>query len=295
MNSESPVLAGIDFSAASPSVLRHAVHVARRQGVPVVAVHVLDAGGIAHRAASGGANPGMDRLLDQAQRKMELLIAAAGTGGADVRTEVRCGRPAEEIQGLVTATGATLLVIAANDLTKKRLGSIASQCVRTAPCDVLVIRDWQEDEFKKIVVCVDFSEASSRALERAISLAADQGSRLEIVHVMYPPARDIWGEVLDHDQDSPLSYAEECRAKVSRDMTAFLAPHAVGLAGIEHHPVILESISSAMALTYHIQDGGADLVVLGTRGHSRLSSFFIGTNAERLLHDATVSVLAVRV
>lgn len=294
MNSGSPIIAGIDFSAASPSVLRHAVHVARRQGVPVVAVHVLDAGGIAHRAASGGANPGMDLLLAQARRKMEGLITAEGSG-AEVRIELRCGRPAEELHSLVSGSGAKLLVIAANDLTKKRLGSNASHCVRTAPCDVLVIRDWQDDEFTKIVVCVDFSDASSRALERGISLAADQGARLEIVHVMYPPSRDIWGEVLDHDQHSPLSYAEECHAKVDRDMAAFLAPHAVGLAGIEHHPVILESISSAMALTHHVRDSGADLVVLGTRGHSRLSSFFIGTNAERLLHDATVSVLAVRV
>lgn len=294
MSSESPVIAGIDFSAASPSVLCHALHVARRQGVPVVAVHVLDAGGIAHRAASGGSNPGMDLLLAQARSKMEALITA-GAGGADVRIELRCGRPAEELQCMVSSAGATLLVIAANDLTKKRLGSIASHCVRTAPCDVLVIRDWQKDEFEKIVVCVDFSEASSRALERGISLATDHGSRLEIVHVMYPPSRDIWGEVLDHDKDSPLSYGEECRAKVNRDMTGFLAPHAAGLAGIEHHAVILESISSAVTLTHHVQDSGADLVVLGTRGHSRLSSFFIGTNAERLLHDATVSVLAVRV
>lgn len=260
----------------------------------MVAVHVLDAGGIAHRAASGGSNPGMDLLLAQARRKMEALIAAEA-GGAEVRVELRCGRPAEEIQHLVGGAGASLLVIAANDLTKKRLGSVASHCVRTVPCDVLVIRDWQENDFARIVVCVDFSDSSSRALERGISLAADQGARLEIVHVMYPPSRDVWGEVLDHDMDSPLSYAEECRAKVNRDMTAFLAPHAPGLAGIEHHPVVLESISSAMALTHHVQDSGADLVVLGTRGHSRLASFFIGTNAERLLHDATVSVLAVRV
>lgn len=294
MNSTSPVVAAIDFSAASPSVLRHAVHVARRRGGTVVAVHVLDAGGIAHRAASGGSNPGMDLLLAQARRKMEALIAAEA-GGAEVRVELRCGRPAEEIQHLVGGAGASLLVIAANDLTKKRLGSVASHCVRTVPCDVLVIRDWQENDFARIVVCVDFSDSSSRALERGISLAADQGARLEIVHVMYPPSRDVWGEVLDHDMDSPLSYAEECRAKVNRDMTAFLAPHAPGLAGIEHHPVVLESISSAMALTHHVQDSGADLVVLGTRGHSRLASFFIGTNAERLLHDATVSVLAVRV
>lgn len=294
MIAPSPVIAGIDFSAASPSVLRHAVHVARRSGAPVVAVHVLDAGGLAHRAASGGTNPAMDLLLAQARRKLEELIAAGGAG-AEVRIELRSGRPAEEIEMLATSAGASLLVIAANDLTKKRLGSIASNCVRTAPCDVLVIRDWQEDDFARIVVCVDFSPASSRALERAISVAASQGARLEVVHVMYPPARDIWGEVLDHDMESPLSYAEECRAKVNRDMQAFLAPHAVGLAGIEHVPVILESVSSSMALTHHVQDSGADLVVLGTRGHSRLTRFFIGTNAERLLHDATVSVLAVRV
>ena len=294
MNSTSPVVAAIDFSAASPSVLRHALHVVRRRGGAVVAVHVLDAGGIAHRAASGGSNPGMDLLLAQARRKMEALVAAEA-GGADVRVELRCGRPAEEIQQLVSGAGASLLVIAANDLTKKRLGSVASHCVRTVPCDVLVIRDWQENDFARIMVCVDFSDSSSRALGRGISLAADQGARLEIVHVMYPPSRDVWGEVLDHDMDSPYSYVEECRAKVNRDMMAFLAPHAPGLAGIEHHPVILESISSAMALTHHVQDSGADLVVLGTRGHSRLASFFIGTNAERLFHDATVSVLAVRV
>jgi universal stress protein E len=294
MTASAPIIAGIDFSAASPSVLRHAVHVARRTGAPVLAVHVLDPGSLAHRAASGGANPGIDLLRDQARRKVEALIPA-DTGGTQVRVELRDGRPAEEIHALVTETGASLLVIAANDLTKKRLGSIASNCVRTAPCDVLVIRDWQEDDFSKIVVCVDFSPTSGRALERAVSLAAEQGAKLEIVHVMYPPSRDVWGEVLEHAMDSPLSYSDECHAKVNYDMKEFLAPHAVGLAGIEHQVVILESISSSLALTHHAQDSGADLVVLGTRGHSRLASYFIGTNAERLLHDATVSVLAVRV
>jgi universal stress protein E len=294
MTSTAPIIAGIDFSAASPSVLRHAVHAAGLSGAAVVAVHVLDSGSLAHRAASGGDNPVMELLETQARRKMEALVAAeaAGTG---VRVEVRGGRPAEELHRLVEETGASLLVIAANDLTKKRLGSIASRCVRSAPCDVLVMRDWQEGNFAKIIVCTDFSPASDRVLARGIELATEQGARLEIVHVMYPPSRDVWGEVLDHAMNSPLSYDEECRAKVNRGMEEFLAPHAAELAEIEHRPVILESVSSAIALTHHIQDSAADLVVLGTRGHSRLSSFFIGTNAERLLHDVTVSVLAVRV
>ncbi len=294
MTALAPIIAGIDFSAASPAVLRQAVHAAGLHGALVITVHVLDSGSLAHRAASGGANPGGDLLLAQTRRKLEALVDAEAPGSG-IRVEVRAGAPAEELQRLVQETGASLLVIAANDLTKKRLGSIASRCVRSAPCDVMVIRDWQEGSFAKIVVCTDFSPSSARALERGISLAAEQGARLEIVHVMYPPSRDIWGEVLEHAADSPLTYAEECRADADRDMQRFLAPHAAALAEIEHHPVILESISSSMALTHHVQDSGADLVVLGTRGHSKLSSFFLGTNAERLLHDATVSVLAVRI
>lgn len=288
-----PVIAGIDFSSASPAVLLHAVHAASLKGAVVVAAHVLDSGSLAHRAASGGANPALDRLVAQARQKLERLVDGIAPS-AGVRLEVRIGRPAEELDHLIAASEAGLLVIAANDLTKKRLGAIASRCVRTASCDVLVLRDWQEGNFSKIVVCADFSETSARALERAVSLAIEHAATLEIAHVIYPPSRDVWGEVLEHAMDSPVSYEEECLAKANREMAAFLSPEAERLAGIPHQTVILESVSPSLALTHHIQDSGADLVVLGTRGLSKVAGWFLGTNAERLLHDAPVSVLAVR-
>jgi nucleotide-binding universal stress UspA family protein len=294
MNPPAPLIAGIDFSAASAAVLRQALHAARRDGAQVVAAHVLDSGSLARRAASAGGNPALERLMAQARQRLEQLAAAEG-GGVDLRIEVRCGRPAEELQQLVEESGASLLVIAANDLTKKRLGTIAARCVRSAPCDVLLLRDWQEGDFLKIVVCTDFSDNSGRALERGASLAAARGARVDVVHVMYPPSRDIWGEVQEHDADSPLSYADECRANVDRMMAEFVARHGASLAGIEVRPLILESTSSASALTFHLQDSGADLAVLGTRGHSRLAGLLLGTNAERLVQDAPVSVLAVRV
>jgi universal stress protein E len=294
MNAKAPLIAGIDFSAASASVLRQAVHAARRDGGRVVAAHVLDSSSLAWRAASAGGDPAMERLMAQARQRLELLAAAEGDG-VELRIEVRCGRPAEELRRLVEDTGASLLVIAANDLTKKRLGGIAASCVRSAPCDVLLLRDWQEGDFLRIVVCTDFSDSSGRALERGAALAAAHGARLDVVHVMYPPSRDIWGEVQEHETDSPRCYADECRAKVDRMMAEFVAGHGASLAGIEVRPVILESTSSATALTFHLQDSGADLAVLGTRGHSRLAGLLLGTNAERLVQDAQVSVLAVRV
>ncbi|MEX1115346.1 MAG: universal stress protein, partial [Akkermansiaceae bacterium] len=288
-----PVIAGIDFSAPSNFVLRHAVRLAGFSGVPVIAVHVLDSGRLAHWAASAGGGVAAETILKQAEEKLAALIQeeAAGT---QIRNEVRSGRAADELQRAIEENAAGVLVIAANDLSKNRLGSVASRCVRTAPCDVLVLRDWQEGDFEKIVVCTDFSATAGRALERGIALAVANNASLEIVHVMYPPTMDPWGKTLDYAMDSPTPYAEEARTRVQQRMKTFLAPHADPLSAVFHNEVILESSSASAALTDHIRESGADLVVLGTHGLTRIAGLFLGTNAEALLQEATVSVLAVR-
>ena len=288
-----PIIAGIDFSAASNAVLRHAIHAAKFSGVPVIAVHVVDSSRLAHWAASAGDGVGAQTIVNQAEAKLKALIQAEA-GTADVRHEVRTGKAAEELQNAITQHAAWLMVIAANDLTKNRLGSVASRCVRTASCDVLVLRDWQEGNFSKIVVCTDFSDISKHALERGIALASANHAALEIVHVMYPPAMDPWGATLDQPMDSPTPYTDACHARVESRMAHFLAPHSAALANIPHAQVILESRSSPAAITSHVRHNGADLVIIGTHGTSRIAGFFLGTNAESLLHEATVSVLAVR-
>jgi nucleotide-binding universal stress UspA family protein len=288
-----PIIAGIDFSAPSNFVLRHALRMAGFSGVPVIAVHVLDSGRLAHWAASAGGSAGTEKILRQAEAKLAELVKREAAG-ADVRSEVRSGRAADELQRAVEENGAGVLVIAANDLSKNRLGTVASRCVRSAACDVLVVRDWQEGDFEKIVVCTDFSATAGRALECGILLAVANHASLEIVHVMYPPTMDPWGETLDHAMDSATPYAEESRSRVRQRMENFLAPHVDALVAVPHQEVILESGSASAALTAHIRQREADLVVLGTHGLTRLAGLFLGTNAEALLNEATVSVLAVR-
>lgn len=285
-----PITAGIDFSASSEAVLRQAAHAAARSGAPLIAVHVLDSGSLAYRALGGGKDN--DALVRRAAAKLEELIARVGAEGA--RHEIRIGRPAEEMAAAMLAHGSSLLVIAANDSTKKRLGSIASRCVRSAPGDVLVLRDWQEGDFKRILVCTDFSQTSAKAFERGIFLAEVGGAALELAHVMYPPGKDPWGEVLDHKMDSATSYEQECHQRAGREMGRHIAAHKDRLAALQFTSTILVSAASSEALNSHARITGADLVVLGTRGLSRIEGLFIGTNAERLLHDVSVSVLAVR-
>lgn len=285
-----PITAGIDFSSSSESVLRKAARAAKRSGASVLAVYVIDPGSLAFRAV--GASIQGDILVQQATAKMEALISRVGA--ESVITIIRTGNPAAEIAATMRENNSQLLVIAANDSVKKRLGSIASRCVRTAPGDVLVLRDWQERNFKKVMVCTDFSATSTKAFERGIFMAEVSDAALELVHVMYPPGMDSWGETMDHKMDATESYEDLCTKRTDEEMAQQVSAYADRVAALDFHTTVLVSTDSTQSLNNHARMTGADLVVMGTRGLSKIEGFFIGTNAERLLHDVSVCVLAVR-
>lgn len=288
-----PIIAAIDFSNSSPLVLRHALRAADMSGADLIAIHVLDESRIDFIMSSSekGGDPVI--LGDQAKEKFNRLVAAEAPGRS-ITFRVEIGKPAEAMARVLEEVSAGLLIIGANDMTKKRLGSVAARCVRTSPCDVLVLRDWQGGNFRKIVVCNDFSKPASRAIASGAAIAASHGASLQIVNVIYPPDMDSWGATLEHRLDSPSSYSEECHARAQWMMDKSLAPHLEALGGIPWEAMVIEGVSSAAAITSHVTIVDADLVVMGTRGHSKLASYFIGTNAERLLQDLPVSVLAVR-
>jgi universal stress protein E len=293
MKTGSPIIAGIDFSDSSALVLRHAIRSAAVSGATVIATHVIPSSRVAEHLSSRYEAASLAKLQATGLEKLKALVDAEDSA-ASIQLEVRAGHPVDTINQIIAESSAELLIIAANDLTKKRLGTVASQCIRTAPCDVLVLRDWQGADFSGVLVCTDFSESAHHALVRAAQLCREHGATLEIVHVMYPPSRDFWGEVLENESENSVEYAGKCRIRIEEKMSEFLAPHAAMLAGIHCKTAILESVLVAPALTYQILDEGADLVVLGTRRRSRLGGFFLGTNAERLIQDTPVSVLAVR-
>jgi nucleotide-binding universal stress UspA family protein len=293
MDKHVTIVVGIDFSDSSAVVLRHAIQSAESRDASVIAVHVLDQSLHDFRETSGLVKPSIELLKSQAREKFEQLLVG-NCHGCHVEFLVRDGKPAEELIRVVKDLEAVVLIVSANDMTKKRLGIIAARCVRSAPCDVLVLRDWHGGNFQRILVCTDFSKTADRAIERAARLAKRHAASLEIVHVMYPPARDRWGAVLAHAADSPMTYAEECRAEVDGRLNKCLERNEAALSGVRYEMLVLESEMPSVAITTHSSMVGADLVVMGTQGHSPLASHFLGTNAERLIQDAPVSVLAVR-
>ena len=293
MKGVSPIVSGIDFSASSPMVLAHAAKIAATTGARVVAAHVVSSGSIREweRTADRQAKTAA-RVGDITARLGEML--AEHCPGVPSECDVRVGVPPAMLARILTDHRADLLVLAAHDLTNRRLGTVAAACARSAPADVLILRDWQGNYFRRIAACVDFSSSSSAGLDRAIALADAHEAALEIIHVIYPPDHDPWGRVMDQPMDADSDYGQRVRERASAAMDEFLQPHAARLAKIVSTVHFLESASPAAAITAHAEATGIDLIVTGSHAGSRIEQFVLGSNAERLLRDASSSVLVAR-
>jgi nucleotide-binding universal stress UspA family protein len=136
--------------------------------------------------------------------------------------------------------------------------------------------------FKTIVWATDGSDAADAALPHVKGLAEGEGHKLVVVHskeVMHGRAGG-WPVNADEDelQTKIRGQADELR---SPGLDVTLRIETVGAPGAAH--VIADT-----ARTF-----GADVIVVGTRGHTAIGGLLLGSVTQRLLHIATCPVLAV--
>ncbi len=138
-----------------------------------------------------------------------------------------------------------------------------------------------------IVVAMDFSELSDRALDTAVDLAKGAGAELHLVHafdVKIPFVTPYEVAVPDHliteARQAAARKLEEARQKAS----------AAGAEAKTH----LEDVPAWSAIVRIAEEVEADLVVMGTRGNTGLKHVLLGSVAERTLRLAPCSVLIVR-
>ncbi len=114
------------------------------------------------------------------------------------------------------------------------------------------------------------------------ALANVEGATLTVVHVVQTYASALSAGL-------PL-YAEqeELKAKVSRQASGL---RDEGLDVTDR--IVTTPANPAHAIADVATDVGADLIVVGTRGHTALGGLLVGSVTQRLLHIAPCPVLAV--
>ena len=138
-----------------------------------------------------------------------------------------------------------------------------------------------------IVLAVDFSDHSDVAVERAIELARVFDADLHVVHAFYLPIR----VVSPYEVAIPDAYIDDSQ-KAAREKLAEVASE-IRRAGIEATPHLLE-VPAATAIAECAAKLEADLIVMGSRGHTRLKYVLFGSVAERTSRLAPCSSSSVR-
>jgi nucleotide-binding universal stress UspA family protein len=145
--------------------------------------------------------------------------------------------------------------------------------------------------FRKILVPIDFSEPSLRALRVAVALARHSGAELGLVHIGILP-HIYSAEIGMSGAVGPLfTQAGEQLAREQRHSLEKLAHEEIPEA-IRHSVEVREGYPPQEIIAL-VGDGGFDHVVMGTHGRTGLKRFLLGSVAERVVREAGVAVTVV--
>lgn len=137
--------------------------------------------------------------------------------------------------------------------------------------------------FRTIVWATDGSESSDSALAYAKELASSPGAALHAVHgEEHITGGRSAGYTVHADEDDV-----EARLRAQVD-----AVRAEGLTA-SFQIVRCSAGKAPDAIADYARTVGADVIVAGTRGHSRLAGALLGSVTQGLLHEAHCPVLVV--
>jgi nucleotide-binding universal stress UspA family protein len=136
--------------------------------------------------------------------------------------------------------------------------------------------------FKKIIWATDGSEAAERALPTALELAKSYGAKLLVVHAdEHIGGRTGGYPALADEEDLRV----QLRSKVAELVSAGVNADFRVISGVNRDPADLVAEAA--------RETEADVIVVGTRGHGRVTGMLLGSVTQRLLHVSPCPVLAV--
>ncbi len=143
--------------------------------------------------------------------------------------------------------------------------------------------------YQHILIPVDGSPTSDRALQEALTLARQQNAQLQLLHVIE--------DIRFVDIESSINYAElQETMKNSGAKILAQAQTAVQQAGMTAETKLLEASGKRIAsvIVTEAEHWPADLIVIGTHGRSGFSRLLFGSVAEGVVRTTQVPMLLIR-
>lgn len=268
------ILACTDFSTSTDAVLSRAALLACEHAAMLKLIYVPPANELP--------------CPDAACRLSHHALQLTQRHGIRVRTVAHVANTLDDVAR--AAQGADLVVTGtANERSLRAfaLGQPEMRLVRKAHLPVLSVRGRSDSAYQRLLVAVDFSEASRNLTKAAFGFS--KSGLVELFHAI-GTANDARLHDAEVSDRAIRAYRHECRRYAQERM--FWLTDSTDARRNRVYAAISHGDPARQASAQQKQ-GGADLVVVGKRTTSGLSDFVFGSVAERLLRLSSVDVLVV--
>ena len=229
----------------------------------------------------------------QAQMRAHLSHRHAGleANGKPVadQLEVLWGTPAPRLLEVARERSVDLFVLGDSGKRKQLdFGGVARAVLAKGEAPVL-LQTRRPGPIRSMLVPTDLSGASLAAVRQAIDLAARLGAHIHVLHCVHVTATRVLPVDPFHqraapepDREGALDAARDaCEEELSQ----------LDWKGVDHDLQVLEGAASEGILA---SQSSADLIAMGTHGHTGLAAALLGGVAYHVMRQANTPVLALR-
>ncbi|WP_306580634.1 universal stress protein, partial [Pseudomonas sp.] len=229
----------------------------------------------------------LTRVLDSAGEKIRALAAMLFQRyDISAGVQVASGSVTTEITRVVQDKHSSLLVCGARGQSVARrllLGSTVQKMLSRMPCPLLVVKPAPRDAYRTVLVPVDFSPVSLRAIELARRIAPQ--AEIILLHVYEAPFESsVRFAHIDHDT------LTHYRNVIRKDAVTQLAALSKA-AGMPDARQIVVHGDPGWRIAEQEQELECDLIVVGKQGTSALEELLVGSVTKHVLNESQCDVL----
>lgn len=285
------ILAATDLSAPARHAVERAALVKKDTSAVLHLLHVANLSPLDRLRQLMGVTPAEmeQRVLDAARQKLRSLVEGLPQRFDEITgIHVVAGSLLAELTKLAEALSADMLVCGARGESVIRhyaLGTTALRMLSTARCPVLVVKLPPHESYKRLLVPVDFSASSLRAINNAISIAPH--ADIVLLHVFDVPFEGHL-RYANVDEDTIHHYRIVAKQEATQKIQALR--NQAGLNSRQSSLVVLHG-NPALRITEQEQEQDCDLIVMGKHGENLVEELLLGSVTKHVLAESQGDVL----
>ena len=288
------IVCAVDGSDASKTAAKWAANTAVKRGIPL---RLVSSYSMPQFLYAEGMVPPQELYEDLEAETLEKIeeakkVALDYMPDVDVSHQIEEGSPIDMLLDL--SEQCTMIVMGSRGLgglSGMVMGSVSAAVVSHASCPVVVVREdnavTEETKYGPVVVGVDGSGVSQKAIENAFKEAQARGAELIAVHT--------WMDMQVQASLAGLSAAQQQWQAVEEEQNALLGQRLAGWS--ERFPdVKVTKVVTRDRPVRALADAseGAQLLVVGSHGRGGFKGMLLGSTSRALLQAAPCPMMVVR-